>query len=526
MATAYDEIQYVSFPYQQSHPDKLASVAKLLGLNPPKVENARVLELGCASGNNLIPIAENMPNAKFVGIDYSEPQIAAGKKTIADLGLKNIELRQANIMDIGPKDGMFDYIIVHGIFSWVPKEVQEKILEICKKNLTPDGVAYVSYNVLPGWRMRGMIRDMMLYHIKRFETTQQKLQQARGLLEFLVKSVPQDNNAYGSFLKSELELLRQQSDNYLFHDHLEENNTPCYFHEFIERATVHGLSYLGDADMRTMATHDLHEEAKKLLTTAPNQIESEQYMDFLRNRMFRMTLLVHAGKQTVLQVNTKLVRDFMIAGTLRVKENGPELHSNEPETYIVPTGGEATARDPLVKAAVRVMNESWPERISFDKLVELSSKKLGLQVPTDQAGLDRVVDQIGSALLLFYTGLPMGAIELSLRPLGVTREFLEKPKVPALVRKQAGIDGVLTNLRHQTIRVGDFEKFVLPLLDGTRNKKGILTSLQDLVQKQQLQIRENNILIVYPDKVLSILEKQLDQVILILGLNSLLLSSK
>jgi methyltransferase-like protein len=94
------------------------------------------------------------------------------------------------------------------------------------------------------------------------------------------------------------------------------------------------------------------------------------------------------------------------------------------------------------------------------------------------------------------------------------------------VRKQAGIDGVLTNIRHQTIRVGDFEKFVLPLLDGTRNKKGILTSLQELVQKQQLQIRENNILIVDPEKVLSILEKQLDQVILILGLNSLLLSSK
>ncbi len=526
MATAYDEIQYVSFPYHQSHPDKLASIAKLLGLNPPAIATARILELGCASGNNLIPMAENLPNAKFLGIDYSEPQIAAGKKIISELGLKNIELRNANIMDITPKDGMFDYIIVHGIFSWVPKDVQEKILDICKKNLNPDGVAYVSYNVLPGWRMRGMIRDMMLYHIKRFETPQQKLQQARSLLEFLVQSVPQDNNPYGAFLKSELELLRQQSDNYLFHDHLEENNTPCYFHEFTTRASAHGLSYLGDADMRTMATHDLHADAKKLLATSPNQIESEQYMDFLRNRMFRMTLLVHTGKQTVLQVNTKQVRDFMIAGILQVKENGPALHSNEPETYIVPGGGEATARDPLVKAAIRVLNDSWPERISFDKLIELSSLKLGLQVPTDQVGIDRIVDQIGSALLLFYTGLPMGSIELSLRALGATREFLEKPKVPAHIRRQAAIDGVLTNLRHQTIKVGDFEKFLIPMLDGTKNKKDILAGLYDLVQKQQLQIRENNMLVVDPDKVKSILEKQLDQAVLILGLNSIILSGK
>jgi methyltransferase-like protein/2-polyprenyl-3-methyl-5-hydroxy-6-metoxy-1,4-benzoquinol methylase len=524
MATAYDEIQYVSFPYQQSHPDRLSAVAKLLGIDAPKIETARVLELGCAAGNNLIPMAENMPQGKFLGIDYSEPQAARGKKLIEELKLKNIEIRHANIMDIGPKEGQFDYIIVHGIFSWVPKEVQEKILEICKKNLSPNGVAYVSYNVCPGWRMRGMIRDMMLYHTKRFATPQQKLQQARALLEFMVQSVPQDNNPYGSFLKSELELLRQQSDNYLFHDHMEENNSPCYFHEFVERADKHGLRYLGDADMRTMSTHDLHAEAKKLLTTAPNQIESEQYMDFLRNRMFRMTLLVHGDKAPVLQVNTKQVRDFHIAGTLRVKENAPALHSNEPETYIVPTGGEATARDPLVKAAMRVLTETWPERVSFQKLVELASTKLGLQVPTDEAGINRVTDQIGSALLLFYTGLPMGAIELSLRPLPAARQASDKPKVPALVRMQAASDGILTNLRHQTIRIGDFEKFVVPMLDGTKTKKEIVTALQDLAQKQQLQIRENNILVVDPEKVKTILEKQLEQALFILAMNSLLIA--
>jgi hypothetical protein len=173
---------------------------------------------------------------------------------------------------------------------------------------------------------------------------------------------------------------------------------------------------------------------------------------------------------------------------------------------------------------MRVLTETWPERVSFQKLVELASTKLGLQVPTDEAGINRVTDQIGSALLLFYTGLPMGAIELSLRPLPAARQASDKPKVPALVRMQAASDGILTNLRHQTIRIGDFEKFVVPMLDGTKTKKEIVTALQDLAQKQQLQIRENNILVVDPEKVKTILEKQLEQALFILAMNSLLIA--
>jgi methyltransferase-like protein/2-polyprenyl-3-methyl-5-hydroxy-6-metoxy-1,4-benzoquinol methylase len=524
MASAYDEIPYISFPYQQSHPDRLSAIARLLGIEAPKIETARILELGCAAGNNLIPMAENIPQGKFLGIDYSEPQVARGKKLIEELKLKNIEIRHASIMDIGHEEGLFDYIIAHGLFSWVPYEVQEKTLEICKKNLHPSGVAYVSYNVFPGWRMRSMVRDMMLYHTKRFASApQQKMQQARAILEFMVQSVPQDNNPYGAFLKLELDRLRQQSDNYLYHEYMEENNSPCYFHEFVERANRYGLRYLGDSDMQTMSTHELHAEAKKLLAIDPDQIELEQYIDFLRNRMFRMTLLVHNNKTPVLQINARHVRNFLISATLQVKENAPELHSHEPETYIVPTGGEATARDPFVKAAIRVLSETWPKRIPFQRLLKLASSKLGIQAPADEASINRATDQIGSALLLFYTRLPMGAVELSLRSLGVVRSASEKPKVPALVRLQAAGDGILTNLRHQTIHISDFQKAVVPMLDGSRTKQDIVVALQNLVQKKQLQVYDSNIRVVNRENAKNILEKQLDHTLSLLAMNSLMI---
>ena len=127
-----------------------------------------MLELGCASGDNLIPMALGLPNARFVGIDLSARQIEQGQRQVSALGLANIELRQYNIADVDASWGKFDYIICHGIYSWVPAPVRERLLAICRDNLAPNGVAYVSYNTLPGWHMRGMIRDMMIYHSAAF----------------------------------------------------------------------------------------------------------------------------------------------------------------------------------------------------------------------------------------------------------------------------------------------------------------------------------------------------------------------
>jgi cyclopropane fatty-acyl-phospholipid synthase-like methyltransferase len=147
--TSYDEVPYESHPFPQTHPDRLATIATLLGLRPPPVQRCRVLELGCAAGGNLIPMALGLPQSSFVGIDLSAVEVAEGQQLIAQLGLKNVQLRHLSILDAGPDLGRFDYILCHGVYSWVPTAVQDKILDVCKHNLSPHGVAYVSYNTLP-----------------------------------------------------------------------------------------------------------------------------------------------------------------------------------------------------------------------------------------------------------------------------------------------------------------------------------------------------------------------------------------
>ena len=132
-------------------------MASLYGLASPGLENARVLEMGCAAGGNLLPFALNHPNAQVVGIDLSPQQIEAGQRVAEAAGARNLDLRAMSLTDITAEFGEFDYIICHGVFSWVPPDVRDAILRICRTNLAPEGIAYISYNIYPGWKASDVI---------------------------------------------------------------------------------------------------------------------------------------------------------------------------------------------------------------------------------------------------------------------------------------------------------------------------------------------------------------------------------
>jgi SAM-dependent methyltransferase len=221
---SYDEVPYPSFAYPPTHPDHLATLATLSGMSPPPVAHCRVLELGCASGGNLIPMAYTLPESKFEGMDFSAREVADGQAILQALGLKNVTLNHLNILDVTSDFGQFDYIIVYGIYTWVNPAVQDRILEICRQNLVPNGVAYVSYNVYPGWHMNTIIRDVLLYHTRRTTKPQARIEQARALLKFMAESVPTENSLYGHFLRSMQEFLQPKPDAYLFHDFMEDVN--------------------------------------------------------------------------------------------------------------------------------------------------------------------------------------------------------------------------------------------------------------------------------------------------------------
>jgi methyltransferase-like protein/SAM-dependent methyltransferase len=509
--TSYDEIPYPSYSFPQTHPDRFAVVATILGLNPPRPEHCRVLELGCAAGGNLIPMADSLPESTFLGIDLSRRQVIEGQAAVAALGLRNIELRHQSILDFDPGSETFDYIICHGVYSWVPPEVQERILSICDRHLQPDGIAFVSYNTLPGWHMRGMIRDMMLFHGNRFSDPRQKVAQARGLIDFLASSVTMEQNPYGMFLRSELELLRKQPDAYLLHEHLEEHNAPIYFHQFVERVSHHDLRYLADVELNTLALSPFPPQVSQVLQRVCNDLlQLEQYLDFLRNRTFRQTLLGHKRLEPKYQVNPSVLKRFFIGSPLRPASAQPDLHSSNFELFQSPSGSTASSCHPIVKAAMMVLAEEWPQELPFDNLRARARAKLQPRAARDDSVVREDEQLLSQALLQFYT-TASGVVNLRPRPLRLMTRPSPQPLARPLARWQARSSPRVTNLQHEQITLSEFGRQALLRLDGGRSRSDVVRELAELVQRGQLTLQQNGENIVEPRRVEQLLHPSLDQ---------------
>ena len=509
IGTSYDEVPYESHPYPQSHPDRLATIGTLFGMKPAPVAKCRVLELGCAAGGNIIPLAASLPESEFVGIDGSTRQIADGQALIDSLKLGNVKLRCADFNDVGDEQP-FDYIIAHGVYSWIADDLQDKLLEICGKLLTPNGIAYVSYNTFPGWHYRGMIRDMMLYHVEQFPEPATKATQARALLEFLAQSLQSSTeDPFPAMLRQNLDLIRRQTDSYLLHDHLEEINDPVYFYQFVQRAGKQGLQYLGESDFATMLTNMYPKEVTETLQrVAKDIVRMEQYMDFLRNRTFRQTLLCKSDLALKRNVTPQDMTSFRVASPVEIPEK-LDIRSMQPETFKV--GGSTTTLTtsvPIVKAAFQHLAEIWPHSIPFDRLLAVARGRLSNVTIRDQAMVQAEVQALGSAILTGYT---VRLLELHTHEPAFVTEVSDKPKASDLSRAQAARGGRVTNQRHEIVNLDEFSRRTLTQMDGTRDRAALLDAMSALVADGTLMVEQEGRKVAGGDPLKQILGEAVDR---------------
>lgn len=474
-AATYDLVPYPAASFPQTHPNRLAGIAKVFGIDSPLPSKARVLELGCADGANILPMAQSLPDASFLGIDYSGKQIETGQALLRAAGLTNVELRHQNILDFPLTEGKFDYIIVHGIFSWVPEPVREKILAICSACLTDHGVALVSYNCLPGWNMRKSIRDMMLFHTAGLTDPVARVRQARALLKFLADSVPTEGNAYGLLLKSELEAISKAADNYLLHDHLEEENTAFYFHQFVSHAARHGLQYLSESSLSPMIAANFPESVSKTLSQLGQVIAQEQYMDFLRNRMFRQTLLCKAGLTVQRSISADRMKDCAFQSLLKPLTAPADLKPGVPLNVETSTGQKVTATDPFLKAAFSLLIESNAGAIGFaDLLASAGAKAKPFAVTPVRERPQIEFATLATNLLNLYS---KGLIEVHREPVRCALTVPAKPAISALARLQARTGRSLTNRLHLPIPADGIGRAVAIACDGTRTVDQIIDQM-------------------------------------------------
>jgi methyltransferase-like protein len=493
----YDRIPYPGSPHPFSHPDHLATLAHLHGLEPPPPDRCRVLELACADGANIIPMAANLPASSFLGVDLSPVQIAQGRGLIERLGLKNITLSDMSLLDLDEGDGPFDYIIAHGLFSWVRPEVQDKILDICRCCLSPNGIGYISYNVYPGWHARRMMREMMLYRSRHEEHPAQRIKSSVELIRFLSAAAGLSKDGPQSlFLREfqkELETIPQWEP-YLFHEYLEEENSPLYFHQFMERAERAGLQYLSDADPIPHDVNGLPDAAvETIMNWGGGRIEREQYVDFVRNIAFRRTLLCRQGASLVEDIEPYRLRGLRVSSATIPVDTVKEGDEPGSKRFRVPSTGDTfTTSDPLTIRILLRLGEAWPIASGFEELVK------GVADEAVDGTVQDILLSLYSAGVVFLHTLPVACVSVS----------GERPSASPLARRQCEEGVTVTNQRHCPVNMDDAAaRFLLPILDGTKDRAALADCLEHAARDRVLNIRHEGRPIQESPQARAILEK-------------------
>jgi len=474
VSDSYDELPYRSVPHPDSHPTHLAVVGRLLGLPAPDPYRCRVLELGCAGGGNLIPIAWYLPGTECVGVERSVRQAQAGNRLIESLGLPNCRIQAADLQDVGADLGRFDYILAHGVFSWVPDAVRARMLGLCRELLARNGVAFLSFNTLPGWRLRGALREMLLAHCGGVTGVAARLERARELLRFLAAAQAEATDPAAVYVRQEVGYLLGAHPSYLYHEYLAETNEPLLFRDFAALARANGLQYLADATLATMFPSTLGSGAEEALAAVDDQLDLEQAIDFVRLRNFRRALLCHAEAAVDREIALSDVQSLAFYADLPAL---PPLVLDAEQAQDLPLAGgaRATIGHPLVKAALACLAERFPASVDFPALAADAAARVAA------AGAPALVDQAGALAAELFSLFAAGGVRAEPvardpRP-GAGSRSADRPRLDRLGLALAA-EGHLATPRHQAIDLDAFGVRCAGLLDGSRDAAAVGRALQ------------------------------------------------
>ena len=462
----YDRVLYPNTPFRQTHPERLASLAILFGMDPAPVRSCRVLEVGGGDGANLIPMAYECPGAQFLGIDASAAATRAGNQEIEALGLTNIRLQHMDILDAGPEIGQFDYVIAHGFYSWVPEPAREKLMELAQSVLAPQGVAYISYNTLPGGHIRYMFRDMMQFHVGAQTDFEARIGGARQMVQWFQSCQPKEGK--GSLLRSQVESVMERTPQVLFHDELNPFYYSVYFQDFVGHAARFGLQFLCEANYFDTQPNKLPQDVVAEIDRLAkgDRIVREQYFDFMKCRMFRQTLLCRQDIVLPPEPLPDRLALLRASSTAKPVSRKPDLRPGVAEEFRGWQGTGITAAHPLTKAVMFLLSEAWPQSVPVSDLPVAAALLTG--EPPDAEGVRRILMSVYSA----------GVIDLHTQPRYCVAGVSEFPRASDLARSLARRGKRVTTALHSMMEEADeLTCAFIDLLDGTRDVAALVREL-------------------------------------------------
>ena len=475
-AFAYDALPYRSLPYEQTQPARMAANAILFGATPPAIETARVLELGCASGGNLIPLAVRFPDSTFIGVDLSQRQIHQGHQQIQLLELSNIKLLHGDLAIIDLGDQRFDYIICHGVFSWVDHGTQEAIFRICSEQLVDNGIAHISYNVLPGWHLRNIVRDICRHHASEDLLPTERVTRARWILDQVSRVSPEASN-FGRVLRNEAGILSKLPDSYILSEFLAIDNSPIQFTDFSNRAAAHDLTFLCEAEIAQSIPESLGPDQATMLRTiaGPSGTALEQYMDFFTGRPFRRSLLVK--RDFAVSLKRGLTPDRLVSLHFSSSLSADAQASGEGNWVFKDDRFVVTTNDPVLAGLFTALADASPETMTIAQIETAIATK-------SSAATARVALLEGAIRDAAFNAITSGRITASLVPLMVGRADADRPTAWRLARLQAASEQAWgSGLHHRAVALSPTTRLLLHLLDGSRDREKLRNDLVDHLRR-------------------------------------------
>ncbi len=469
----YDERPYTEHAYAETHPGRIAAVARLARWQAPPVGAAYILELGCGRGGNLLPMAAGLPGATLVGVDGSARQIDEARRIAAEAKLSNVTFLRAPFDEMEIADGAFDYVICHGVLSWISERARANLLERIVRALRGDGVAYVSFNVLPGWYDRLAARDWLRFSAS---SLGRPIEEAVASLAWLGEQLSPEQTGLRRRLESVARRVEETGPAYAFHEYLAQEHHPLLVSDFLREAADVGLSYLADALPTTTALELLSGEAReRALSLEP--IAAQQLMDFVRCTAFRRALLVRAETPRArsgaasMTLDPDALRGLRAASRLRpARPFAPELRQESFEW------GELVVQvsDSAARRALHELARVAPRSLGFDELARSI-------LPSAAGEGEGEADRRGLAAELFDLWIATGALDLREHEAAVKSEPGEHPTACRVARWHAQHGGIITNRLHEEVLFpDDFVRWVLARLDGTRTQRDLAREARTL----------------------------------------------
>ncbi len=482
--SAYYRVHYKGAIVPNSFPDHLSLCTIWHNGRHSPLQRFHLTELGCGDGANLLPIAFYHPDSAFTGIDNAGSELSRAREGVRQIGLQNVQFVQKDICEIEAADfDPCDYIIAHGLFSWVSDDTRDAILSFCAHNLKLDGLAYISYNAQPGWSTRKLLREKLLHSQSvRDAPLAEKGQMAIEVARQLLADLPSRDYASAVLLADELERVINAKPWYIFHEYLTEVNDGFWLTDFVKKTRSHGLEYVTDAQSCRPEGQIPAKLKESLANRNLDPLEQEERADLLCNRYFRASILCRSDAPRKKTSRRKLMEEVYIAVSLQTESDPFDLTDGVTERFSSSAGHEIKLDRAITKAAILVLSTQWPRGIQLADLYQQAMKLLaahGCEVPANARSL--LTDEVAT---LFEAG----QVDLRLEEPVYDTHIPEYPKIHALARFEIEHREALTTPFHLPLLLDPEALAVLRSMDGSRSRSELRGEFGDDLVEQTLNV--------------------------------------